>query len=168
MDILGIAHSNFGNYCGLCESEYIQHRSLSSQAAELKLVTSSRRTSEPLLTVIRDGLLLKKIMEMTVGPNEAVRPKFAQRLRIANLRRLLMGRPYGPLTIFILLNRVWTKSNGENFDCLDKVFDFLFPLEDALMTWKWNSLRISERVRRRWHEHFASPNILADSNPVPA
>ena len=100
--------------------------------------------------VIRDGLLLQKIMDMIVGPNELVRPKYAKRLKIASLRRTLIGRfpnrPYGPLTMFGLLNRAWIQKSEANFDCLDNVIDFIIPLEDALMTWKWSSLRYAERT----------------------
>ena len=147
VDVLGIAHSDFGSYCGLCECEYVQNRTLSNQAAKLESITSGRRTSESLLLMIRDGLLLQKLMDLTVGPNELVRPKYAKRLKIANFRRTLIGRQYGYRPIFILLNRAWIQTRGADLDCLDKVIDFIIPLEDAQMSWKWNSLRYSERTR---------------------
>ena len=128
--ILGVAHSDFGSYCGLCECDYMQDWSLRKQAAKLELLTSDRCTSE-LLLLIRDGFLLQRLMDMIVGPNESVRWKYAKRLKRANLRRTLTGRQYGYRPIFILLYRAWIRTRGADLDCLDKVLDFIIPLEDA-------------------------------------
>ena len=130
IDVLGVANTDFGSYCGLCESEYKQNWSLSEQAVKLKSLASNQSTSD-LLLLIRDGFLLQRLMDMIVGPNESVRWKYAKRLKRANLRRTLTGRQYGYRPIFILLYRAWIRTRGADLDCLDKVLDFIIPLEDA-------------------------------------
>ena len=152
VDTLGIEWTEFGSYCGLCESQYVQHRSTNNQAVKLGLITSKRHATESILWVIRDGLIVQKIMDMLVGPNELVRPKYAKRLKIVNLRRILIGRfpnrPGRP-KIFGLLIRAWTpttEDSEQTQDCLDKVIDFVIPLGDSLATWKWSSLQYAERT----------------------
>ena len=130
IDVLGVANTDFGSYCGLCESEYKQNWSLSEQAVKLKSLASNQSTSD-LLLLIRDGLLLEKLLDMLIGPNESVRWKFAKRLKRANLRWILTGRQYGYRPIFLLLDRAWTQTSGADLDCLDKVLDFITPVEDA-------------------------------------
>ena len=155
VDRLGLVNTDIGSYCGLCECQYVQNRSSNKHLAKFRLLASRRSTSD-LQTLVRNDLLLRKLMDMLIGPNELVQPKYAKRLKRANLKRTLTGRQYGYRPIFVLLYRVWIQTRGADLDCLDKVIDFIVPLEDALMTWKWNSLRYSERTRRRWHEHFTT------------
>ena len=154
VDILGTVHSDIGNFCGLCESEYVQDRSWSHQAAKIKLITSNRHTTNSLLLVTRDGLLLRKLMDMLVGPNELVWPKFAKRLKIENLRHTLLGRHpirmHRHFTIFGPLKTAWVEDGETYMNCLDKIIDFITPVDEALGRWKWSSLRYSERTTRKW------------------
>ena len=130
VDRLGVINTDFGNCCGLCECRYIQKQASNKHIARFRLLASRRSTAE-LQTLVRDGLLLRKLMDMLVGPRELVQPKYAKRLKRANLRWILTGRQYGYRPIFVPLDRAWTQMHGPDLDCLDKILDFVIPVEDA-------------------------------------
>ena len=121
---LGLYDPEGGHRCGACQV-YAKHECLLCEhAAQFNLLASGRSTSR-LLSLVRGQSLLRVLADMSVGTLESAMRNFKVRLLDANMRMILLGRPYGFRPVFSRLDRAWLHDTEE--DCLDLVMDFLSP-----------------------------------------